>query len=246
MPLQPMRDGFGQEIWAHHQTGHGSEIVERDDGYIDATPTTTGYFAPFRRWPTRQKRAMRLIRGKRALDVGCGAGRVALYLQEKRLRVTAIDNSPLAIQVCRSRGVKHAVLMSLDHIGRLRLRSRFDTVIMFGNNFGLFGSRAKARTLLRKLHRLTSSGAVILAESINPYQTHNPFHLKYQARNRRRGRMSGQLRIRIRFQAYATAWFEYLFVSPEEMRDIVQGTGWKLMRVIEDGSVAYIGVLEKE
>ena len=29
---------------------------------------------------------------------------------------------------------------------------RFDTVVMFMNNFGLFGNEAKARRLLRRLH----------------------------------------------------------------------------------------------
>jgi hypothetical protein len=51
------------------------EIVERDDGFIEATAGPGLYFAPFRRWPGVDRRAMRFVRG-RVLDVGCGAGRV--------------------------------------------------------------------------------------------------------------------------------------------------------------------------
>jgi len=241
---QPKADAFGREIWAHLKTGYPYEIVERDDGYIDAAASTAGYFAPFSHWPQRQKDAIRLVRGARALDVGCGAGRIALYLQGKGLRVTAIDNSPLAIKTCRTRGVMHAKVLSLQQITRLR-RDHFDTVVMFGNNFGLFGSYSKARALLRDLHRITATNGVILAESIDPYKTTNRFDLNYQQRNRRQGRMPGQIRIRVRFQGSATPWFDYLFVSPSEMQDIVAGTGWKVTRIIEDDAVAYIAMIEK-
>jgi SAM-dependent methyltransferase len=245
MKRQPNQDAFGQEIWTHLQTGYPYEIVERDDGHIDTAANTASYFAPFSKWPVRQKLAMRLVRGKRVLDVGCGAGRVALYLQGRGFTVTAIDNSPLAIKTCRKRGVKDARLVPFERVSRFG-RGMFDAVIMFGNNFGLFGSRRKAQALLGELHRVTSENAVILAESIDPYKTNNPFHRRYHARNRRRGRMAGQLRIRIRFQGYMTPWFDYLFVSPTEMNEIVDGTGWTLDRVIKDTSVSYIGVIKKQ
>jgi len=38
--------------------------------------------------------------------VGCGAGRVALYLQNKGFFVIGIDNSPGAIRICKERGIK--------------------------------------------------------------------------------------------------------------------------------------------
>ena len=58
--------------------GRGAqEIMERDDGFIYAGDPSD-YFAPFRRWPPVERRVMRYVRG-RVLDVGCGAGRVALH-----------------------------------------------------------------------------------------------------------------------------------------------------------------------
>jgi hypothetical protein len=66
-------DAFGLEIRAYFKGGPASEIIERDDGYV-AAGSTGRYFAEFNRWPRRQKHGMKFVRGKNALDVGCGAG----------------------------------------------------------------------------------------------------------------------------------------------------------------------------
>ena len=121
----------------------------------------------------------------------------------------------------------------------------FSTVLMLGNNFGLFANREKARRLLRRLHRATTPNARIIAESLDPYQTTNPFHLAYQRRNRQRGRMAGQVRIKVRYQRYATPWFDYLFVSRKEMARILRGTGWTVKRFIPPDGYLYVAVIVK-
>ena len=121
----------------------------------------------------------------------------------------------------------------------------FHTVVMFGNNFGLFGNVRRARWLLKRLHGMTSQTARILAESRDPYQTTSVDHRGYQQLNRRRGRLPGQLRIRVRFGHARTPWFDYLIASPREMRDIVAGTGWAVARVIRTTGPDYVAVLEK-
>jgi len=178
------------------------------------------------------------------LDVGCGAGRCCLYLQKRGRPVVGIDASPLAIQTSRKRGVKDARLLPFTQIHRGL--GRFDTILMMGNNFGLFGSRRRARWLLRRLHSLTSPDARIVAESNSIYQTKNPEHLRYHRFNRRRGRMSGQLRIRIRYQRYCTPYFDYLMVSPDEMKAILAGTGWRVQRFLKSSGPMYVTVIEKD
>ena len=237
------KDALGQEILAHFQGKRSCEIIERDDGFFDCSSGAKSYFADFKDWPLIQKKAINFARGK-VLDIGAGAGRVSVYLQKKGLSVIAIDNSPLAIKVCKRRGVKKVKVLSIEKIGLFKPNS-FDTIIMFGNNFGLFGNLKKAKSLLKTLYKITSPKALILAESSDVYKTDDSVHLAYQRFNKRSGRMAGQLRIRVRFKRYISEWFDYLFVSPNEMTDILKGTGWKVRKFINSNGTTYIAIIEK-
>jgi SAM-dependent methyltransferase len=243
--MKERQDAFGRMILdALEGDEPVIEIVEREDGFVIATHFGTDlYLAPFRSWPARQRRAMRLARG-RVLDVGTGAGRVALHLQQRGLEVVAIDNSRLAVDACRTRGVRDARVMGVDDVDDSL--DVLDTVVMFGNNLGLLGSAVRGKRLLRRFHRLSSERGRILGESLDPYATDDPVHLAYHDRNRRRGRMGGQLRIRIRYREFATPWFDYLLVSRAELEELVEGTGWRLVRTIEDEPPLYVAVIEKE
>jgi SAM-dependent methyltransferase len=235
-------DAYGELMLAALEGRPVTEIVEREDGFINASVFGPGiYFAPIRRWPAHHRRAMRFVRG-RVLDVGCGAGRVCLHLQERGLEVVGIDVSPGAIAVSRRRGVRDARLLSIDDLDESL--GEFDTIVMFGNNFGLFGSAAKAHRLLRRFHRLTSPRGRIVAETRDVRATDDPGHLAYQARNRERGRMTGQIRIRVRYRELATPWFDYLMVSRDELRDLSERAGWKVARILESEDT-YVAVLEK-
>ena len=185
---------------------------------------------------------MRLVKG-RVLDVGCGAGRHSLYLQKKGFDVLGIDVSPLAIEVCKLRGLKKAKVLSIEDADFKP--SSFYTILMMGNNFGLLGSFSKARRLLNKFHRMTSENALIIADTRDPYKTDNPDHLEYHKLNKKKGRMAGQVRIRIRFQNYVSGWLDYLMVSKEEMNALLNGTGWKIKEFIDSDASKYVAVIEK-
>lgn len=237
-------DAHGHAFWAYIKGKESYEIVERDDGYIaigGLGPRT--YFSEYKDWSEHEKKAVKFVRG-RVLDIGCGAGRHSLYLQKKGFDVTGIDVSPLAIKICKMRGLKIAKLMSINQIDSFKPNS-FDTIIMLGNNFGLFGSFRKAKLLLKQFHKITSPNGLIIAETLDPYQTDNPAHLQYHRLNRRRGRMAGQVRIRVRYQKYVGEWFDYLFVSRTEMKKILEGTGWRENKFISSGKPSYIAIIGK-
>jgi hypothetical protein len=72
----------------------------------------------------------------------------------------------------------------------------------------------------------------------------DPIHVRYRKRNVARGRMPGQIRLRVRYRETATPWFDYLMVGRDELEDLLDGTGWTLARTI-DSDDTYIAVIDK-
>ena len=240
--MKTQADALGQRYIDYLQGQQADELVERDDGYIEAGQGPASYFLEYKDWCEDEKKAMAFVRG-RVLDIGCGAGRHSLYLQKKGLKVTGIDVSPLAVKTCKARGLKDARLLSVTQVSR-RL-GVFDTLVMMGNNLALLGSFKRGRWLLKRFAAITSDNGRIVAQCLDPYKTDSPYHLNYHRLNRKRGRMGGQLRIRVRYKNLASSWFDYLFLSRPELDDILKGTGWRLARFIPSGPL-YCVVLEKE
>src|ERR1700730_9282870 len=67
---------------------------------LDASPT-----------PLLMESVEKLSAGS-ALDLACGSGRNALWLAEQGWSVTAVDGSPVAIEILRSRDSESGVIVS--------------------------------------------------------------------------------------------------------------------------------------
>ncbi len=241
--IKPDEDALGRAFLDCHQGDLGTTVlIDRDDGLSEEYQPAI-CFTSFDEWAPHQQKALEHAKG-RVLDVGCGVGRHSLYLQGKGCDVPGIDASPLAVEVCKLRGLRDVLKLNITQISS-KLGS-FDSVILLGNNFGIFGSFSRARWLLKRLHGMTSPDAKIVAESLDPYTTSNPVHLAYHERNRRRGRCGGQIRMRVRYGECKTRWFDWLLVSRDEMNELLQSTGWRVSEFVESDGPTYIAVLAKE
>ncbi len=247
--MNPEQDAFGKHLLAQYEAlskGEpvAAEIVERDDNYVDLGSVSRMYFSEYEDWTDIEQQLVDRAKGK-ILDIGCGAGRHSLYLQEQGFDVVGIDNSPGAIEVSKIRGLKNALLRPIEEIDEFHPDS-FDTILMLGNNFGLFSDGENAKLILKKMDRITTQDAQIIAKTLNPYMTDDEAHLIYQKRNKKLGRMTGQIRLRIRYNQIIGKWFDYLFVSPEEMHTIVRDTGWKIDELINPDEANYFAVIKKQ
>ncbi|WP_433299783.1 class I SAM-dependent methyltransferase [Actinoplanes sp. CA-030573] len=217
------------------------EVIERDDGLINGAPADH-YLNEPADWQPHDHRALRLCRGQ-VLDIGTGAGRAALELQRRGMAVTGLDTSPGAIDVARRRGLRDTVATTIDAYAS-RAATRYDTFLLLGNNLGLLEGAERAPAFLAALSRLAKPGARIVAQGTDPYGTNDPVHVSYHRRNRERGRIGGQLRLRLRYRLLATEWFDYLNCSVEELEKLLAGTGWRLNSIDDADRPYYLAVME--
>jgi SAM-dependent methyltransferase len=238
-------DVFGHALldWTNGATS--PEILEREDGFTQVGAGPEVYLSGLKEWPTAERNAIRFVRG-RVLDIGCGAGRVSLELQKRGFNVVGLDTSGLALKAAKIRGVTDLWKAPIEDVG-VRAGS-FESLVLFGNNFGIFETPARARRILTRLAKDTAPGARIFVESTNAYYGGAPaFDRSYYHRNKARGRSPGQVKLRYHYEHLVGPWFRWIFVSSRELRLLLVGTGWHIDRLLGSQlSEPYVAILAKD
>lgn len=217
-PQPKVGDAFGlglEEAFVRLQSGYRDfipEPIEFADGLL-AFSDARGYFADPASWPPLDQVAITRLTG-RVLDVGAGAGRHTLYLQDKGVDVVAMEPSPGAVRVATARGVRTILTSTIEEFepgGEV-----FDAVLMLGSNLGLLRNLDEAPRILRHIAGIVPRGGLLIGDCGYPI-------------GRRHVRGSFGEQIRIRYRDLATAWFWWLFTTPEQLREAVERSEvWKV------------------
>lgn len=220
-----------------------------DCRYVDGAETVDAhihenYFGDPSQWKGATKRLLDSLEGP-VVDVGCGAGNHALYLQKRVDDVVAFDVSPGAVRAARERGVEDAVVA--DMFDMPFRRDRFRSAWMYGTQLGLAGSLAGVSALLAELAYVTDEQAVAVVDSYDPYRVdaekmvgyrpdprdgvaHRAFHVEY---DRGGERLVGRT-------------LSFVLFGPERLRDTTVGTPWSVTEIHEKTTGGhYRAVLEK-
>ena len=227
---------------AYHKGDKTPLMIRRDDGYFEKERFLDIVFSGYDKWDELERRALEHAKG-RVLDVGCGAGRHSLWLQGKGFEVVAVDVSPLAVEVCKSRGVRDCRVMDATNLSFSP--NSFDTILLMGNNFGVAGNVEGTKRMFEKIYQITSKDAIVIATSRDPAATDNPAHLKYHELNRKRGMPIGQVTIRFECKGEVGDWFDLLLVSPDEMEEICKLADWSLAQIFRGENDLYAAILRK-
>ena len=154
-------DIFGKAIKAYFESGDEEDITVHSPDFDDDVIPVPYLFRSYKEMPPLEKKALTLAKG-RVLDVGCGAGSHALYLQkEKKLAVTAIDTSEGAIEICKKRGIIDARNISFEDLSE----EKYDTILMLMNGTGIVGKMRNLDAFFKKLRSLLNPEGQVLIDS---------------------------------------------------------------------------------
>jgi SAM-dependent methyltransferase len=108
--------------------------------------------------------ALELASG-RVLDVGAGAGRHALLLQQRGLEVCALESAPSFCTLMRERGVRSVLEADFTTLRE----GRWDTVLLLHGGIGMAGTLARLPAFLAHCRERLADGGQLLLEWQDPH-----------------------------------------------------------------------------
>lgn len=211
----------------HVTDGPAGELRYRDGDDVEPHDVRGTYFTPAADWPDDWTRRLAVLPGP-VVDVGCGAGQHARWLQDRGREVVAVDASPNAVAAARDRGVED--VREHDMFDLALPRDRFRSALVVGTQAGLAGSLAGVRAFLADLGRVTAPDGIAVVDSYDPggldpatFLGYRPdpragvarrtFHFEYEGPDG--GREVGRS-------------LSFVLFGPDRLRDVLVGTPWEL------------------
>jgi len=228
-------DPFGRAIRDHYRGTQAGPLIDRDGDEVREHSIEQWYFG------THGEDAWRdaWMEGP-LLDIGAGAGRDALYYQD-RFETVAIDVSEHLVEVMRDRGVRDARVVDMFDLRSAFDRNRFRSTHSIGTQVGLAGSMAGVRRFLDDLAYVTTPEATAVLDNYTPATAADEDVFAF-----REDPMPG-LAYRVYHEEYRDAIGETLLFrlfSVDRLRAATVGTPWTIVDATYD-DVQWRAILEK-
>lgn len=231
------KDPMGQAIRDYFETGHVGRLRVFSPQFDEDELPVAALFRTEERMPKLERTALDLCRG-RVLDVGAGAGCHSLALQRRGLDVTAIDISPLSVEVMRCRGVKSA--MAADLFDET-FAGCYDTVLMLMNGSGIIGRLERMPLFFHRVKHLLAAGGQVLMDSSD---------LRYVFENEDgswdidlNAGYYGELEYQMQYQKVKGEPFDWLYVDFDTLAFHAQANGFRAELVAKGSHYDYLARL---
>lgn len=232
-----MKDLMGKAIWDfyHHNSPEDLQ-TETSISELDELPASY-LFRNFEEMNELEQKALELSKGK-VLDVGCGAGSHALYLQnERNLDVHGLDISRKSIEVCTERGLKNAFC---DNV--LNFHGKFDTILMMMNGTGIFESLEKIDDYLQKLKSLLNENGQILIDGTDILYMYDQdedggYYIPAEG-------YYGELDYIVHYKGESEEPIKWLYLDFETLKNAAENNGFKAEKILQNED-SYLARLTK-
>ncbi|MGH2622890.1 MAG: class I SAM-dependent methyltransferase [Sphingobacterium sp.] len=177
--------------------------------------------------------ALALCEG-RVLDVGAGAGAHALYLQEKKFEVDAIEISETACNIMKKRGVQSVIHGDFFQYNA----KKYDTLLFLMNGIGLVGTLAGFRDLLQHTKTLLSEKGQLLFDSSDISYLYQEYHIPLPTY------YLGEINFQYEYKKNKGKPFKWLYIDQKTLINIAHEEGWVVQILFEDDNDQYLVRME--
>jgi len=230
-------DAFGEMVWdAYHDALTERPRYRRDDGDVTEAHLDA-YFTDSETWRDGLHDALGRLDGP-VLDVGCGPGKHARFLQGQGHDVLAIDRSPGAIAVAREWGVNHAAVMDMRDAAILD--STFEGSIVLGKQIAVGNSLSDLRSTLSTLASVVEPGGRLVADFDAPERRGDGYLDDHWVEDGVAFRS-----FRVEYDDLVGPWVDVLMLDRDSLEGIVSETPWEIGTVDHGDGSDYLVVLER-
>ncbi|QZE15044.1 class I SAM-dependent methyltransferase [Halosquirtibacter laminarini] len=212
-----------------------SDIAE--DEQMDAAY----FFRDLAQMPILEKKALLWCEG-RVLDVGACVGSHTLLLQQKGYDVTGLDTSFDACMIARMRGVQN---VENQDFFQFSPNQKYDTLLLMMNGIGISGSLDGVTRLLDHAKTiLKPNGCVVFDSSDLIYLFMDEDGEAMIDINS--DKYYGVVNYQMKYNDSVGDSFDWLFLDPDSMREIVAKSGFVVEKYEEGDHYDYLVKLRRE
>lgn len=158
--LKAVADPMGSAIYEYHKTGQADVLKVFSPDFDDDEIPVPDLFRELEEMPLIEQTALQMAEGE-ILDVGAGSGCHSLALMKMGKAVTAIDISPLSVEVMKERGINAHEVNFYDE----SFKGKYDTVLMLMNGTGIIGTLDDMPAFFGRIRTLLKPGGALLIDS---------------------------------------------------------------------------------
>jgi SAM-dependent methyltransferase len=196
------------------------------------------FFKGFESFSEMEKRAVELCSG-RVLDLGAGAGRHSLALQERGLSVCAVEVVPECAEVMRRRGVREVCCADVLDFGG----GTFDTLLGAMNGLTMVRELSRLRPFLAHLRGLVREGGQYLVDSTDLRHAASLGAPSASDAQTQAGGYFGELPIQLEYGGLKGRRFTELYVDPETLARHAAPAGWDCEVLLRQENGRYLARL---
>lgn len=231
-------DPMGAAIYDYFKTGRAARLRVLSSMFDEDEIPAKHLLRSYSQMSDLEKCALKASEG-RILDVGAGSGCHSLALQNIGKDVTAIDISPLSVEVMKERGVKKA---ALENLFSPMFEGPFDTVLMLMNGSGIIGKIERLPAFFQRMRQILAPGGQILMDSSDLIYLYEEEDGSVEIDLA--GNYYGEVDYKMIYKEIEGEPFDWLYIDPDTLSMHAEAAGFKTEILYRGDSYDYLASIK--